>query len=175
MGQANEEIEMEILDLLADDQPRCSDEIIEELMRQGHMVRQALKRLCHDGEVVRKQCRKKMLYMSPKASAHDDDKTAEQIVALLMTGPFSAKTVGHRLRIGEPKAFALLDDMADKGIISRNKTSRFTSYYVQVPEESEAPIVAPRYVPPFRELGIHDLATFKRLCEGARRNDKGMV
>lgn len=168
-------VDEEILELLADDQPRSCLDIEEDILRDQNKIRPALQRLVNAGQIIRVKQPKAMIYMSIAASEKKTEKLQELIVSYLTGNPMSYKHVAIKVHMHEVHVKMILEEMADKGIIQRNKTSRFTSYYVPEPEAEDLPIVAPQYHPPFRELGKHDLAAFKTLCEGARNVLTGVV
>lgn len=97
----------------------------------------------------------------------------EKALRMLAEKNYTARGFGAKVRMNADKAEAFLEDLADKGKISRSKTARKTSYYVQ-PVVSVDPRMPIPYKPEFKEYR-YDLGAFARMCEGSRNSERGFV
>lgn len=98
----------------------------------------------------------------------------ERALRMLAEKNYTARGFGAKVRMNSDKAEAFLEDLADKGKISRSKTARHTSYYVQ-PVVSVDPRMPVKYIPEAKEMKPYDMKAFMRLCEGARNGQTGVV
>ena len=97
----------------------------------------------------------------------------ERALRMLAEKNYTARGFGAKVHITEENARKFLEGLVEKGKITRTKTARMTSYYVQ-PVVSVDPRMPIPYKPEFKEYR-YDLGAFARLCEGSRNSERGFV
>ena len=97
----------------------------------------------------------------------------ERALRMLAEKNYTARGFGAKVHITEENARKFLEGLVEKGKITRTKTARMTSYYVQ-PVVSVDPRMPIPYKPEFKEYR-YDLGSFARLCEGSRNSERGHV
>lgn len=98
----------------------------------------------------------------------------ERALRMLAEKNFTARGFGAKVHITEENARKFLEGLVEKGKITRTKTARMTSYYVQ-PVVSVDPRMPVKYIPEAKEMKPYDMKAFMRLCEGARNGQTGVV
>jgi len=96
----------------------------------------------------------------------------ERALRMLAEKNYTARGFGAKIHITEENAKKFLEGLVEQGKVTRTKTARMTSYYVQ-PVVSVDPRMPVPYRPEFKEYR-YDLGAFARLCEGAR-TERGYV